>query len=252
MIENMFLGQGILLQQLLQVKDSSAAVLPRPMDRASDSFPAYTDKLKRSFCSLASNAATGDGVEEQGAAEQRPNPAGTKRKRVSHDNFVPARKSQGPAGGGVVDMCELIPPSKDLELILDKYFKYIHPWVPVLHPATFLRRVRDPNRPTGVSIVVQAIVAVASHHLHCDGEAESQDQRQEMSQYASDCRQNVITSAIESNSKESIQALLLVAFDSVSARAGRRDQVPKTNSTLDQTGLERVALVTCRNNKSQN
>lgn len=210
----MFLGQGILLQQLLQAKDPSTMALPRSMETTSDTFPAYADRLKKTFCSLATNSRHGS--EEEKAAEQPASSAGNKRKRTSHDTFVPAKIPQGAAETGVVDMCELIPPSTELDAILDKYFKYIHPWIPVLHPATFLRRVRDPERPTGVSIVVQAIVAVASHYLYNNDDAEDQRQRRDMRQYASECRQNVITSAIESNSKESIQALLLVTFDSVS------------------------------------
>lgn len=209
----MFLGQGILLQQLLQAKDPSTMALPRSMETTSDSFPAYADRLKKTFCSLASNSRHGS--EEDKTTEQLASSAGNKRKRTSHNTFVPVKTSQGLAETGAVDMCELIPPSTELDAILDKYFKFIHPWIPVLHPATFLRRVRDPDRPNGVSIVVQAIVAVASDYLYGSNDTEVQQERRDMRQYASECRQNVITSAIESNSKESIQALLLVTFDSV-------------------------------------
>lgn len=213
-IENMFLGQGILLQQLWQAKDAAAPILPSARDRTTDSFLTYTDKLKRSFCALA----WGDGSEEEGGADQPPSAMGSKRKRTSHDDFVPVEGPQERATAGAVDMCQQIPPSRELETILDMYFKYVHPWVPVLHAATFLRRVRDPNRPAGVSLLVQAIVAVASHFLHSPGDADSeerQEQQQDARQYASLCRQNVITLAIESNAKESIQALILVTFDSV-------------------------------------
>ncbi|EFY94894.1 fungal specific transcription factor domain protein [Metarhizium robertsii] len=215
----MFLGQGILLQQLWQARDAAAPILPSYTGRAADSFVTYTEKLKRSFCSMANNlVVSGDGSEEERGADQPPSAIGSKRKRTSHDVFVPVEGPQERATAGAVDMCQQIPPSRELETILDMYFKYVHPWVPVLHAATFLRRVRDPNRPAGVSLLVQAIVAVASHFLHSPGDADSeeqQEQQQEARQYASLCRQNVITSAIESNTKESIQALILVTFDSM-------------------------------------
>ncbi|KAK2608890.1 hypothetical protein QQS21_002603 [Conoideocrella luteorostrata] len=211
-IENMFMGQGILLQQLLQAKEHHSVTEPR--FRPQDSFSAYTENLKRTFCAAANNANEKMSREEAQVSEGQPGVSGLKRRR--RDEYaIPFRASQVPNDPSFVDMCGLIPPSKELATIVDKYFEHIHPWVPVLHPATFRQRMRDPDRHEGLTIINRAIVAVASHLVPISNGPDSSQQRQKMRQYASECRQNVITSAIEGNSKESIQAVILIAFDSV-------------------------------------
>ncbi|OAQ58312.1 transcription factor [Pochonia chlamydosporia 170] len=175
-IEEMFVGQSILFQELLQAESISRQDCDDKAPRSS------VDK---------------------------------KRKRASDDGFVAVeRPQQAVDNADSIDMSEVIPPPEQLNSILDDFFKYFHPWLPMFHVETFRRKVGDPNRTTGTSLLVQAIVAVASHFRSNDGKL-SEEQHKKLQQYASECRQRVISSSTESNSKESTQALLLLAFGSI-------------------------------------
>lgn len=153
---------------------------------------------------------------KQGCDDRAPRSSmNKKRKRASDDSFVSVeRPQQAVDNADSIDMCEVIPPPEQLNSILDDFFKYFHPWLPMFHVETFRRKVGNPNRTTETSVLVQAIVAVASNFRGNDGKL-SEEQHKKLQQYASECRQRVISSSIERNSKESTQALLLLAFDSV-------------------------------------
>lgn len=203
----MFLGQGILLQQLFDAKQTTSQTLHRPLQ--SESLPSYADRLKTAFCSIPSqlsSASADDGFEA-------PQPSGSnKRRRTSHNTFISTEHTIFASEDGPLDVFERVSTLAGVDAMVDHYFKYIHPWIPVLHPATFLRRVKDSDARIGTSIVFQAIAAVT---LNCMPSSQEGEAEQRRTRCAADCRQVVISSAMESNTKESIQALLLVAFDSV-------------------------------------
>jgi len=214
----MFLGQGIFLQQLIRETGDGRTSSSAPPVRGSDGelatpLRSYTDKLKQTFCMLAANSDSE--TEDQGEARMS-NPA-PKRKR-DYEPFVPAKRT--PAATGE-DLCALDPLPKEIEDVLEAYFKFVHPWVPVLHPSTFTRRARDPERSDGVTMILSAVVAVAAKYVRRPNTENMRD----LSEYASACRQNVVTAATESNSIESVQALLLIAFDTVCLALGRRSCV---------------------------
>lgn len=203
----MFLGQGILLQQLFDAKQTTSQVSHRPLQ--SESLPSYADRLKTAFCSIPSqlpSASADDGAEAPGSSDSN------KRRRTSYHTLVSAEHATFASEDGPLDIFERVSTLAGVDAMVDHYFKYIHPWIPVLHPATFLRRVKDSEAKIGTSIVFQAIAAVTLNCMPGPLESETEQRR---ARCAADCRQFVITSAIERNTKESIQALLLVAFDSV-------------------------------------
>ena len=208
----MFLGQGIFLQQFLHdAAGSRAASLVQPQRTGSIGGPAsltsYTDRLRQTFSSLATGAV------EETADEDVVSPASTNKRKRESEQFVPSKRQ--PLGLSVQsneDLCYITPLPKEIDDVLTAYFKFVHPWVPVLHPATFVRRARDAERSEGVSLILSAIVAVAAkHHMN----PENSDQVVDLSDYAESCRQRVIATAMESNTIEAVQALLLIAFDTV-------------------------------------
>lgn len=202
----MFLGQGILLQQLFDAKHANSETSKPPLQ--SESLPSYADRLRTAFCSIPSQVAP-DAVDDLGAPDSS---ISNKRRRTSQNTFVPARHTTAATEDSCLDIFERVSTIAGVDAMVDYYFKFIHPWIPVLHPATFLRRVKDTGSHIGASIVFQAIVAVTLNSMPSRRDSETEDHR---ATCAAECRQLVITSAMESNTKESIQALLLVTFDSV-------------------------------------
>ena len=166
----------------------------------------WAEKAKRTFHDLA----TGADVDAEGqGADAQPCP---KRKRMDTAS-LPAALQERPRQTFTADLCALTPPPKPIEDVLDAYFRLVHPWVPILHPSTFVKRVHSTERSDGVTIILNAIVAVTARHVRKGDKGDTDCP----SLVAAECRQRAIAAAIESNAVESLQALLLIAFDTVSS-----------------------------------
>ncbi|KAL3965532.1 hypothetical protein ACCO45_002536 [Purpureocillium lilacinum] len=205
-LESMFLGQGILMQQFMDAGRNRVAP-PAFSGRSSSEgehptiLRMHTDRLKQVLQSAAANSDS----DQDTLRDSRAPDAGTKRKR-SFDAYVPPKRIHTTS---TQDLCSLNPLPKDIDDTLTTYFKLVHPWLPVLHPATFLRRAHDPNRSDGVTMILRAIVAVAAKHVQKSDAEDVSD----LSEYAEACRQAVVATAMEGNSIEAVQALLLITFD---------------------------------------
>ncbi|OAQ87949.1 C6 transcription factor [Purpureocillium lilacinum] len=207
-LESMFLGQGILMQQFMDAGRNRVAP-PAFSGRSSSEgehptiLRMHTDRLKQVLQSAAANSDS----DQDTLRDSRAPDAGTKRKR-SFDAYVPPKRIHTTS---TQDLCSLNPLPKDIDDTLTTYFKLVHPWLPVLHPATFLRRAHDPNRSDGVTMILRAIVAVAAKHVQKSDAEDVSD----LSEYAEACRQAVVATAMEGNSIEAVQALLLITFDTL-------------------------------------
>lgn len=198
----MFLGQGMLLQQLIEAKEPRFTTQTTLGNRQSESFTEHTDRLRSTLSALGMNS-TGSNT-PTGPLTSR----GLAKRKRDAETWMPTKRSEA-AANTISHHQETLPSAKQLEGILETYFKLIHPWIPVVHPSTFLRRAREVPRSAGVVLILNAIIAVAAPYT--TGE-EFADVKQRSAAF----RQNVITAAIEDGSLEAIQALLLIAFDTVS------------------------------------
>lgn len=183
---------------------------PRPQFRrfASTDLAASTETVKRVLAEVVAPI-------KEGSASNRAELAdvalATKRRGHREDHAdVDSRPTKRTriSSSPVYSDAELAP----VEMILEVYFKLIHPWIPIVHPATFLRRAREPERAPGITLIMQAITIMALPYTNASAQnAQAADAERQLSHL----RQNVIISAIESSTKESIQALILVAFDAI-------------------------------------
>lgn len=205
-IENMFLGQSMLMQQFIQPKESSAASSYN-CDISSSELSSYTSRLKEVISSAANVSRE---TEPKGPLPVGGGTLARKRKRDEEMITNQAIKQAAITNSSEVqdETRQLVP----VEATLETYFKLIHPWIPVLHPATFLQRAREPNRPEGISLIIKAITVVASPYIPDNVQSVHPAV---LNRYMAQLRQDVIASAIESGTKEAIQALILLAFDSV-------------------------------------
>jgi hypothetical protein len=194
-LENMFLGQGMLLQQALQH-------IPGPLYNSlavNESLATRSDQIKQAFlCSTRSAGETGTPGKQN---DELPN--------LSHSTQnVYERRERYMSSSHVEDAQVALPPPDIIEILLDLYFQILHPWTPILHQASFRKRVQNPQRSDGVVLILNAIVAVTARFSNYSG---LDDPRQ----YAEQCRQNVILRSMETSSFETVQALLLIAVDMV-------------------------------------
>lgn len=196
-LENMFLGQGVLLQQLNQ---------QGVRNHSSESFAEHTHRLKTTLCNL------GTGRNSSTPTEPPTTRSLAKRKRVDEtwpstkrNDLYSFRRNNRELGQSLDSLVS----ETQLETILETYFKLIHPWIPVVHPSTFLRRAREIPKSPSLVLILHAIIAVA---VPCADGQELSD----LKHHVTDFRHNVITTAMDDGSLEAIQALLIIAFDTVS------------------------------------
>ncbi|KAK9472181.1 fungal-specific transcription factor domain-containing protein, partial [Dipodascopsis tothii] len=117
-----------------------------------------------------------------------------------------------------------LPPDDVLDALVDLHFLYVHPWVPVLHEASFRQKLRSPAARRAQDVVLHAIV-VANVRFCADGRVRDPALQAKLCQA---CRQYVIATSMESYSVENLQALLIVAFDLIGRGSG-----PKSWAVVD-------------------
>lgn len=110
-----------------------------------------------------------------------------------------------------------------LEALLDAYFLKLHPWIPMMHQATFRRRVHETQLPhmdslnrDRLSIVLDAMVVGALHLVDSDKLPQSLSaDPSEVQATMEKARRRVLIVATSELSVENLQALVIVAFTDV-------------------------------------
>lgn len=192
----MFVGQGILLKPLLDraLQESSRTSEDAP-------FAEQLHKLKADYIRLAEPTAD---------TNQNPN-------IFAHG--APDSSS------GPLDSCSL--PLQALDDIVNWYFDHIHPWIPILHLQRFRASLKEPANKRRLKIILDAIVSLC---LRFNPGGLDSVRQKEISLH---CRNAVILRSMEKFSVESLQALVIVAFDIV-----RRDI--RNNACVGLTRLARL------------
>lgn len=175
----MFVGQGMLLKPLLDraLQDCSHAPGTTPLNE-------QLSKLKEDYIRLAQSTAD--------ANEASPN-------KAAHATSDPASDP--------LDSSAL--PLQALDDIVDWYFGQIHPWIPILHEDLFRTRLKEPKHKRRLKIILNAIVSLCLRFK--PGELNSVRQKN----VSLHCRNSVILQSMERFSAESLQALVIIAFDIV-------------------------------------
>lgn len=97
------------------------------------------------------------------------------------------------------------------ESLINIYFSRIHPWIPMLHVVRFRTDFKDPMLRPKLSTILLAITSICARF--------SDDARlgnlEEKAALAKAYRRRVILHSMESFSVENLQAMILIAFDTV-------------------------------------
>lgn len=177
-LEQMIIGQGILLKPLLEraLQDPAPAV-------GTESLTDQLEKLKDDYLRMADST---------NPAHPHPNPAVLKRP-------VSAPAASDPHGL-----------SQDfINTIIDWYFLHIHPWIPILHVKIFRENLRNSQKRAQYDIISDAIVSLCLRF--CPGDFSVSQQRS----ISTSLRHSVILRSMDKFSVESLQALVIISFDIV-------------------------------------
>lgn len=99
-----------------------------------------------------------------------------------------------------------------LDGVLDNYFSQIHPWLPMLHQATFRQRLAEQVYDERLEIILHAMVAAAVRFAIRPDTPESLRHTLKLTKRSRDW---VLLYALRSLSVENLQALSIIAFDDV-------------------------------------
>lgn len=197
----MFLGQGLLWQQVWRCLDTMNQASPSPGKDAqrNATLQEHTAKLKHTLSSLH--------VDGSGDIPTTQATSSSKRQKTVKD--VPSGKQYDVfwMRNGRLEL-----PDDLVDSLVEIYFERIQPWIPILHVLRFQENMKIPQERQKMTVIFQAIGSLCSrfsndtrlvdHHLRL--------------RLAKECRQAVILASMESFSVETLQALIICAFDTVS------------------------------------
>ncbi|KAI0966733.1 fungal-specific transcription factor domain-containing protein [Xylaria arbuscula] len=203
-LENMFLGQGLLFQELCsQLSQAGAPLVASSHSSPAELLQSRTARLKESL--LERNHTERNHTEPSSSdlkEYNRPPPA--KRQKVDDGPFEIGLDTALNLDDGHVHL-----PDDLVDSLTDIYFARIHPWTPMLHEARFRARMKKPSERAPLRMICYAIVSLCArlsddHRLLDANVCLSLSKR---------CRQVVMLKGMESFSVENLQALVICAFD---------------------------------------
>ncbi|CAK7198459.1 hypothetical protein SEUCBS139899_001120 [Sporothrix eucalyptigena] len=220
-LEKMFLGQGVLWQQVASCLESVASAdhgnrqtasssngrgVPNDMLRASQDLHDHTAQLRTMLLGLGDRAAGEDNADDDDTRPPR------KRQRPNRDD---APKQPVPETTTTATAPPSIDLPDDLQVsLVDIYFTRLHPWIPMLHEHHFRQTLASPDqRPRLVNI----LYAITSLCIRFSDDVRLGANRAARAQLAKTCRDTVILQSMQSFSVENLQALIICAFDTISS-----------------------------------
>ncbi|KAH8705734.1 putative C6 transcription factor [Talaromyces proteolyticus] len=211
-LENMFIGQGLLWQKIWNsINPSSRECCANP-----SSFDQYRQQVKDSFLQmtpgdeespLEENNGEQDGEE---SCQQDAYPV-KRRKTISQS------KSTELATPSAHTLSDHDLPSREImNELVEFYFANVHHWIPILHVKKFRLQIQTSEGWESATQILHAIVATCICLVKCV-DVGSYETRVQM---AAVSRQKVILSSMESFSVENLQALVIIAFNTIGSGRG--------------------------------
>ncbi|KAE8397401.1 hypothetical protein BDV37DRAFT_292156 [Aspergillus pseudonomiae] len=212
-LENMFLGQSVLWKQVWEALHPNSAFPGAPdedlnnEETPSRQFVHAREAMKNSMSQLAEAK---DKAESSIEAEPNEDNGFRSPKRRKVD--VVSTPQQLLRRGTDFDILNL-----DLvHHLVEFYFANIHHWIPILHVRKFREQIQTYKGRQKAIHILHAIVALCSR-FSSDSRLGSDTEKAELAERS---RQNVILSSMESFSVENLQALVIIAFDTIGRGRG--------------------------------
>ncbi|KAL4751574.1 fungal-specific transcription factor domain-containing protein [Aspergillus terricola var. indicus] len=100
--------------------------------------------------------------------------------------------------------------------LVEFYFDNIHHWIPILHVRRFRHHIKSHEGRTKAKHILYAMIAVCIRFTD-DPRLQGEDRR---TRVAESCRQKVLLCSMESFSVQKLQALVIIAFDTIARGRG--------------------------------
>ncbi|KAJ5699743.1 hypothetical protein N7536_002756 [Penicillium majusculum] len=201
-LENMFLGQEFLWQQMWKTMYPNEA-LSASNERSTniEDLARRRDELKSALLRSSSSL---DQREEEAESPSRP----TKRRRCAPTTapFIPV---------SVDDDTDGLLSTEIMTELVSFYFVNIHPWIPILHVTRFWERMQSPDERPRISCILHAIIAVCVRF----SQSKELDTGTKAS-VAEQSRKRVILASTDCYSVEHLQALIIIAFETIERGRG--------------------------------
>lgn len=193
-LEQMFLGQGLLLKPLLDRAASMASnSLTSPIGAAA--LGEQVDQLENRYLSAVPTEDVSGDIQQPDADPRANAPA------LSDLEAVATNPS--------------MPPENVVDDLVEWYFDNVHRWIPILHVQRFRERLRDPIERSGLSSILHAITSLGLRFNQDSRMTEAEKRTMSLR-----CRHAVILQSMERFSFESLQALVIIAFDIIGSGRG--------------------------------
>jgi hypothetical protein len=214
----MFLGQEILWKQMWQTLHPNMEFPGIPSSVGNDlgngngngngtDLRGRRDQLKNSLIDLADSHRNSDsfGIDGSSGSGDMSQPPPAKRQRRYLSPSVPEQDvPQYMTASDIID-------SDLMTSFVEFYFQYIHHWIPILHVRRFRDQIQYPEGRQKAVHILHAIIAVGIRFVQDPrlGDDEIKAKTAETS------RQSVVLCSMESFSVQNLQALVIIAFDTV-------------------------------------
>lgn len=217
-LENMFLGQGMLWQQnVTQIWRRLDDIAPQGVSHSSPpdsgcsiagaSLQERTAQFRKTLLSSASGDGTSHVLPPDGTHEPIDSTLNGQRHQAEQLLPRPDPRCKSTYGDG-----KELPPDEVLFSLVEIYFQLIHPWIPMLHVRNFRQRMKDPSQRDQITTICHAIVSICARFSDDPRLGHDSDVR---TQRAKRSRDTVILQSMQSFSVENLQALIIVAFDTI-------------------------------------
>ncbi|KAJ5898313.1 hypothetical protein N7504_008601 [Penicillium tannophilum] len=211
-LENMFLGQEMIWQQMWQALCPNTS-LPEFFQRPSTSPDLETrrEELKSSLLLARSSQEHSNRKREldKDSSDLESVARPTKRPRLNDVNS-PSFLVNPPS-----DSSEILP-NEIMKELVDFYHVNIHPWIPILHLGKFRERMQLAEERPRITCILHAIIAVCVRFSRNENLPDEETKLQ----IAEKSRQRVILDSTESFSVENLQALVIIAFETIGRGRG--------------------------------
>ena len=197
-LENMFLGQGVLWREIWEGV-FPGRVFPG-VDNGNgngDGIPGRKESIKRSLLQVA--------AETENSHDSQPGEGSARPAKRRMTAIEPPTNDKEPFTPNQIIESEL------MTCLVEFYFDNIHHWIPILHIHRFRQQLKSREGRGRAVYVLYAIIAACIRFVH--GPVLADEEKK--SAVAEKCRREVVLHSMESFSVENLQALVIIAFDTV-------------------------------------
>ncbi|KAF7169696.1 hypothetical protein CNMCM5623_002360 [Aspergillus felis] len=217
-LENMFIGQGILWQKIWDTVSSTDDVQQNGRELERNSLDRVRDRVKDTLLQLAEDnegslRSVVDEIHEDSIEQDVP-PA--KRRKLESQSSATERPTPPGHSSSAHLGAHGLPSREVINDLVEFYFANVHHWIPILHVRKFREQVQTTEGWDKAIHILHAIVATCIRFTH-HPDAGTNEVRREM---AVASRQKVILNSMESFSVENLQALVIIAFDTIGSGRG--------------------------------